>query len=59
MIRHAVLTYEALGRRDEALATLHYATPELLREVDRDPDLADFRQDPRFRQLVATVTGGN
>jgi tetratricopeptide (TPR) repeat protein len=61
VIRSAVLTYEALGERDRAIAVLDGATPDLLRELDRQPDLADFRQDPRFRQLVAknsNSTGG-
>lgn len=60
VVRHAVLTYEALGLRDKALASLTTASPELLRELDQDPDLADLRQDSRFRQLVdKSVTGGN
>ncbi len=54
VIRRAILTYEALGLRDEALATLTGATEDLLRNLDSDPDLADFCQDLRFRQLVAT-----
>jgi eukaryotic-like serine/threonine-protein kinase len=59
IIRWAVLTYEALDLRNEAIATLIAATPELLRELDREPDLADLRQDSRFRQLVGkTLNGG-
>ena len=60
IVRHAVLTYEVLGRRDEALASLTTATPELLRELDQDPDLLDLRRDPRFRQVIEKpVPGGN
>ena len=60
VIRRAVLTYEALGERDHAIASLGQATPQLLLELDRQPDLADFRQDSRFTQLVAqTVKAGN
>ena len=60
VIRRAVLTYEALGERDRAVASLAQATPQLLRELDRQPDLADFRQDSRFTQLVAqTLKAGN
>jgi serine/threonine protein kinase/tetratricopeptide (TPR) repeat protein len=55
IIRWAALTYEALGLRDDTLATLSAATPELLRELDREPDLADLRQDSRFRQLVERI----
>ncbi len=50
--RRAVLTYEALDQRTRALAVLETVTPEMLHELDRQPDLADFRQDPRFQQLV-------
>jgi len=55
----AVLTYEALGLRNLALTTLGGATPQLLRELGREPDLADFSQDPRFKQLVdVKIKGG-
>ena len=58
VIRDAVLTYETLGERDRAIQVLLGATPELLHELDRHPDLADFRQDPRFRKLVAQNSNG-
>jgi tetratricopeptide (TPR) repeat protein len=45
VIRRAVLTYEMLGHRDRALQIGETATPDVLRELDRHPDLADFRQD--------------
>jgi len=53
VIRRAVLTYEMLGERDRALAIAETATADVLRELDRHPDLADFRQDSRFRELKA------
>lgn len=53
VIRRAVVTYEMLGRRDRALAIAETAPPDVLRELDRQPDLADFRLDARFRQLKA------
>jgi serine/threonine-protein kinase len=58
VIRSAVLTYEALGQRDRAIQVLDSATPNLLRELDRHPDLADFSRDSRFRQLVARNPNG-
>ena len=51
VIRRAVLTYEMLGERERALAIAETATADLLRELDRHPDLADFRRDPRFQEL--------
>jgi hypothetical protein len=58
VIRSAVLTYEALGQRDRAIQVLNTATPDLLRELDRQPDVADFSRDSRFRQLVARNSNG-
>jgi len=58
VIRSAVLTYEALGQRDRAIQVLDSATPDLLRELARHPDLADFSRDSRFRQLVARNPNG-
>jgi len=56
VVLRAVLTYEALGMRQEAISTLPLATSELLREIDRDPDLGDFARDLRFRQMVAGIS---
>ena len=58
VIQSAVLTYEALHQRDLALAVLTHASPDLLHELERHPDLADFCRDPRFQQLVAKVVQG-
>lgn len=58
VIRFAVLTYEALHQRDRAIDVLANATPDLLHELERHPDLADFCRDPRFQQLVAKVEQG-
>jgi tetratricopeptide (TPR) repeat protein len=51
VIRRAVLTYEMLGNRARALQIAAAATAGLLRELDRHPDLADFREDRRFKEL--------
>jgi eukaryotic-like serine/threonine-protein kinase len=53
VIRLAVLAYELLRERDRALAAAALATPEVLHELDRHPDLAVFRQDSRFKELIA------
>jgi serine/threonine protein kinase/tetratricopeptide (TPR) repeat protein len=55
VIRNAVLTYETLGQRDKAMAVLVRAPRELLHELQRHPDLADFCRDPRFQQIVVKI----
>jgi serine/threonine-protein kinase len=50
----AVATFEAMGRRDDALKILNtFSYPELA-DVNRWPDLADLSQDSRFLQLFAS-----
>jgi hypothetical protein len=49
----AVDVYEALGRRDDALAVLRASSDEVLMEAAHWPDLAGLHADPRFQQLVA------
>jgi len=56
VIRHAVLTYEALGERDRAIQVLNGAKSELLQELARHPDLSAFRNDSRFKQLEAQTS---
>jgi len=58
VIRRAVLTYDALGQRDEAIQVLSNATPQLLRELDRQPDLVALREDSRFQRLLANTSIG-
>ncbi len=58
VIRRAVVTYEMLDRRDRALTIAGMAPPDVLRELDRHPDLADFRHDPRFREMKAKKEKG-
>ena len=61
VIRRAVLTYHALGQDDRAFALLDTATPDVLRELGRHPDLVVFRRDSRFLQLTGNAgiqTGG-
>jgi len=47
-----VQTLEILKQRDKAIAILEKATPSLLQELNRMPDLAELRQDRQFRQLL-------
>jgi tetratricopeptide (TPR) repeat protein len=53
VVLSAVQTYEALGDRDQALATAALASAQTLTEMDHHPDLADLQQDSRFRLLIA------
>jgi len=52
VIRYLVMTYEALGERDHALALAHTAPDEALRRLSRSPDMADLRADSRFQLLM-------
>ena len=49
----AVLTYETLQRRDDALAVLATSSSEMLADLNRWPDMADLRKDSRFQKLLA------
>jgi len=55
VIRKAVLTYAALGETERALEILRRASAEVVRELERHPDLADFRRDLRFQQVAAEI----
>jgi tetratricopeptide (TPR) repeat protein len=50
----AVLTYEAVGRRDDTLALLNSSSAEFIADISRWPDLADLHQDSRFKQLLVS-----
>jgi Flp pilus assembly protein TadD len=52
VIRAAVLTYVALGDWDNALKTLELGTTKLAEELYAHPDLAEFRQNLRFREWI-------
>jgi eukaryotic-like serine/threonine-protein kinase len=58
VMRRAVLTFEALGERDRSLDILASAPPQLIRELERHPDLADLCQDFRFKQVAAKFANG-
>ncbi len=48
IVLRAVLTYEALGNRALALRVAAMATPDVKKEIEHLPDLADFIRDSRF-----------
>jgi Flp pilus assembly protein TadD len=48
----SVMTLESLGRRQDAFPLLANASYERLRDLRRQPDLADFSRDPRFLDLL-------
>lgn len=48
----SVMTMESLGRRAGAFPLLASASYENLRDIRRQPDLADFARDPRFTALL-------
>jgi len=48
----ALWTYEALGRRTDALKLAATLSPEQLAWLNQWPDLADLRRDPQFTQLL-------
>ena len=51
-MRLAALTYEVLQQRDKTLELLRNAPPDLLNELNREPDLRELQQDSRFVELV-------
>jgi tetratricopeptide (TPR) repeat protein len=50
--RWIVMTYVALGESDRALAFAENVPDEALRRLSRSPDMAVFRGNPRFQQLI-------
>ena len=52
VIRRAVLCFEAMRQRDRTLGVLQTATPEVLRELNRQPDLTSLQKDPRFIAML-------
>ena len=55
----SLMTLEALGRRGDAFPLLASASHERLRELRRQPDLAEFTRDPRFIALFEASQGVN
>jgi hypothetical protein len=59
VMRRAILTYEALGMREESLRVLATANADLLRELRRHPDMGSLSSDPRFLELNGNTSGGS
>jgi tetratricopeptide (TPR) repeat protein len=53
VMRHAVLTYEALKLREKSLELLRSAPAHVLADLSRQPDLRDLQRDARFLELLA------
>ena len=57
VMREAVIMYEVLHQREEALQVLRRAPRGLLSELSRQPDVKGLQQDSRFQELIrAQVT---
>jgi Flp pilus assembly protein TadD/TolB-like protein len=52
VIRRAAICFEALGERERTLALLQSAPPDVLRELNRQPDVITLQHDPRFVALL-------
>ena len=55
VIRRAVLCFEAMQQRDRALGVLQTAPPDVLRELNRQPDLVSLQKDPRFLAMLPST----
>jgi predicted O-linked N-acetylglucosamine transferase (SPINDLY family) len=57
VMREAVIMYEVMQQREEALRLLRRAPRWLLGELSRQPDVKGLQQDSRFQELIrAQVT---
>ena len=52
VMRDAVLMYEVMHQREEALRLLQRAPRRLLGELSRQPDVRGLQQDSRFQELI-------
>jgi serine/threonine-protein kinase len=54
VIFHSGVTYEALGDRDKALELITKALRQgySMAQIDRDPELRDLKEDPRFEGMI-------
>lgn len=56
VLRRCVLVFELANRREDALQALseYIILGGAMEEIDKDPDLAGLRVDPRYRQLIGS-----
>ena len=52
VLRGAVLAFETLHERQNALEVLRSAPRALLEELNSQPDMSDLHQDPQFQELL-------
>lgn len=52
VVRRAAILYEAIGQRERALALLQTASFDILRELNRQPDMKGLSKDARFQALL-------
>lgn len=56
VLRRAILCFVALGDNARAISLLRSAPPDLVHELERQPDLLEFRKDPAVRALAQPST---
>jgi hypothetical protein len=55
VIRMLIMTYAVLREYERAWDLTSSASKETVRRLTLEPDLADFRADPRFQRLIASL----
>ena len=54
LLLYAILTYEALGDRGQALKLVGHLNPQMKITLEHHPDLADLCKDLRYVQMIGT-----
>jgi eukaryotic-like serine/threonine-protein kinase len=55
ILQYAILTYEALGDREQALKLVNQIPPDMKITIEHHPDLADLRKDSRYLQVIGNT----
>jgi tetratricopeptide (TPR) repeat protein len=53
VMRDAVIASEFLGNRDQSISILRRAPANVIRELNRNPDVKRLREDARFRDMIS------